>query len=110
MVTQYNVDHRNDDGGVDHPTGKRSPSPLQRAEATQSPENSLNDDPGEEQRSAIETLYDSSAAEVSNKTPKLLVQESQEKSFPWLKRLPSSLDTTSSQYRAHQSNSGQYSS
>lgn len=94
MVAQYNADPRNNDGGVDHPTIKRSPSPLKRAVATQSPENSLNDDPGEERRSAIETLYDSAAAEVSNGTSILLIQESQEKNFPWSKRLPSSLDTT----------------
>ena len=92
---------------MDHPTAECSPSPLQRTVATQFPDNNLNDGTEEGQRSAIETLYNSTAAEISSGTPQSLAQESLEEAFPWSKHLPSSLDTTLSQDRAHQSNSCQ---
>ena len=107
MVAQNNADPRYNDGRVDHPTAERSPSPLQRTIATQSLNNNLSDDVGEGQRSAIETLYDSTAAEISSGTPQLLVQASLEEELSWSKHLPSSLDITSSQDHVHQSNAGQ---
>ncbi len=110
VAAQNNADPRSNDGGVDHPTAERSPSPLQRTVATQSPDNNLNDDTGEGQRSVIETLCNSTAADISSGTPQLLVQESLEEEFPWSIHLPSSLNTISSQDRVHQSNAGQYSS
>ena len=107
VAAQNDAEPRNDYGGVDHPTAERSPSPLQRTVATQFPDNNLNDDTEEGQRSAIETLYYSTAAEIPSGTRQLLVQESLEEAFPWSKHLPASLDITLTQDWAHQNNACQ---
>ena len=110
LPAQDDADLRSNDGGVDYPAAERLLNPLQPAVSPPSPENDLYDDTGERQRSAAEILCDSAAAEIPTRMSQLLVPESLEEQISWSKHLLSSLDATSSQDLAHQSNTGQYSS